>query len=337
MAAGCQAEGMDGSDLRGLFDKSAVPLSKTRPAPKKKRKKKKKKRDENIPPPPPPTERERIAGPCLKVTGKPAKKSRRQRNEGMPACRRANVLEHRDAQMTPRYGCIFTDRKFEERKPLPLVVFLHGEGDDPTAVHRKTRLRLRYADLDLSGDPKRSGFVILAPQARRFNRRLVWDVDHHSRDNLDALAINHFIDELIEEGAIDPRQIYVIGHGRGGVMAALYAHLYPERVAAFGAFGADASHIRWTCDGAPPPAAVLYRACDAITPCEEVEEWLNLRDDARAPTFSLRLTGGKATAPSCNVNRAKCGKKSGTAKHNRWPKPREREMLEYLSRFSFKE
>lgn len=337
---GCERELVDGRDLRGLFapSASAPALSKATssasPAKKKKKKKKKEADEDLLPPPPPETERERVTGPCTAPSGEPAQKS--ERNEGRPACRRADVLEHQGKDMTPRYACVFTDSRFEARKPLPLVVFLHGELDDPTAVHRKTRLRARYAKLDMSGDPKRSGFVILAPQARRINRSLRWDVEHHARENLDALAINVFIDELVAAGSVDPRQLYVIGESRGGVMAAVFAHLYPERVAAFGTYGASASKLSWTCDGAPPPAAVFYRSCDAVSSCASVEAWLSDRDHDRAPTFSLRLGAGKATEPSCALSKAKCGPKSGAANHYRWPKPREGEMLEYLSRFSFK-
>lgn len=330
---GCERELSDGRDLRGLFapSASAPALSKAVPSSSKKTKKK---TEELLPPPPPATERERVTGPCTAPSGEPANKS--ERNEGRPACRGSDVLEHQGKDMTPRYACVFTDRRFEQRKPLPLVVFLHGELDDPTAVHRKTRLRTRYAKLDLSGDPKRAGFVILAPQARRFNRVLRWDVEHHARENLDAVAINRFIDDLVGTGAVDPRQVYVIGESRGGVMAAVYAHLYPERVAAFGTYGAAASKLAWTCEGSPPPAAVFYRSCDAVTSCASVEAWLSKRDHEHAPTFSLRLGAGKATEPSCVLSKAKCGPKMGTANHYRWPKPREGEMLEYLSRFSFK-
>ncbi len=334
LAGGCESEHMDGSDLRGVFDHasaSAMPLAKVAP---KATRKRGKRESEGLPPPPPPTERTRVTGPCIKPGGKAAKMPRRK--EGRPACRRARVLEQRAADATPRYGCVFSDRAAARRKPLPLVIFLHGEYDDPTAVHRKTRLRRRYAKLDLSGDPKRSGFVVLAPQARRTEGLLRWDVGHHERENLDAVAFNGFIDVLLEEGAVDARQIYVIGESQGGVMAALYAHLYPERVAAFGTFGADASKLVWTCDQPPPPAAILYRACDTVTRCADVERWLGRRDEARAPTFSMRLGSAKATAPSCALSASACRQKRGAANHARWPKPREREMLEYLSRFSFK-
>jgi dienelactone hydrolase len=331
----CDSQPIDGSDLRGLFASASAPTL-ARPAPVEPAKSKKKGgAADDLPPMPPATERLRVPGPCMAPEGEAA--PRDPRNGRRPACRRAEILEHEGPQATPRYACVFRDGGAEKRKPLPLVVFLHSEFDDPTAVAKKTRLRTRYAKLDLSGDPARSGFVILAPQARRFKGLLRWDVQHHVRDNQDAVAINHFIDDLVKEGAVDPRQVYFLGDSQGGVMAAVYAHLYPERVAAYGVYGADASRLEWTCDGTPPPAAIVYRSCDRATPCADVERWLSRRDEARAPTFSLRLGAGKATEPSCVLAKHKCSERGGLANHARWPKPREGEMLEYLSRFSFKD
>ncbi len=338
---GCESQHVDGRDLRGLFAPTASVPALSQPAAVASTPAKKgtpvhkggKMAAEVLPPLPPATERERITGPCVAPAGEPVKAS--ERKQGRPACRGSNVLEHQGKDATPRYACLFTDGQFEKRKPLPLVVFLHGELDDPTAVHKKTRLRARYGKLDLSGDPKRPGFAILAPQARRVKYLLRWDVEHRSRDNLDAVAINRFVEELVAAGSVDARQIYVIGDSRGGEMAALFAHLYPERVAGFGAFGAAPSSLSWTCAGPQPPAAVVYRACDAVTSCADVERWLSVRDRERAPTFSLRLGDGKATEPSCALDKSKCGKKKGAANHNRWPEPREQELLEYLSRFSF--
>ncbi len=332
LLVGCEVrDDIDGTDLRGLFKSASAPTA-SAPPPKKV---KKDKPAADLPPLPPVTERTRVTGPCIAPKGEPAKKT--SRNARRPACRRARILEHKGAQETPRYACVFADSRAEKRKPLPLVVFLHGEFDAPTAVHRKTRLRKRFAKLDLSGDPKRAGFIVLAPQARRFKGLLRWDIHHQKRENLDAIAINRFIDQLIEEGAVDPRQIYPLGESQGGMMATLHAHLFPERVAAFGVFGTDASRMVWTCDETPPPAAVIYRSCDRVTPCANVERWLSKRETARAPTFSMRLGSAKATEPSCVLSKHKCSKKRGTANHARWPKPREGEMLEYLSRFSFKD
>jgi pimeloyl-ACP methyl ester carboxylesterase len=330
VASGCESPKTDPTDLKGVFDKrsaSANSTASTRARPK-----------------PTPTtnsdagprliarERTPPKGPCIPKSGAPAQLT--GRNARRPACRRSRVVEHRDADGLPRYACIYAPRKLKQRTPLPLVLFLHGENDTPAAVNKKTRLRRRYDKLDMTGEARRLGFVVLAPQARRIEHRLRFDTDYVALDNVDVQTIDHFIDLLIDEGTVDPRQIYAVGESHGGQMAALYAHLRPERVAAFGVYAAAPSGFGWSCDGQPPPAAAIYRACDAVTPCADVEQWLSSREQAHAPTFSMRLGSGKATEPSCALSKASCRKKKGQANHSRWPKHREVELLEYLSRYS---
>jgi len=246
------------------------------------------------------------------------------------------VLEVADANGTPRYGCVFSPSSLEQRTPLPLVIFFHREGDDATAAHRKTKLRKRNHRVDLSGDPRRKGYIILAPQARRIGKTswLRFDTEHVAVDNVDIVTVDHFVDVLQQKGLIDPRQIYAVGHGRGGEMAALYAMVRPDRVAAFATFASNAAQLKWSCATPPPPAAILYRACDTVTPCADVEQWLQAREDARAPTWSLRMGVTRKAEPSCALSKRRCRPKGGKINHHRWPKSREKEMLEYLARFS---
>lgn len=330
----CDSSDVDGGDIRGVFDHTASPSASGSTS--------------TAPPASAPSatatatatiasrERAPIAKSCTAEEGEPTPRHRRYGKR--PACRRARVLEYRDQDGTPRYGCVFESSKIEEAKPLPLVIFLHGEFDDATALHDKTRLRALYHKLDLTGDPKHPGFVILSPQARKLegSHSLRWDHGYRSRKNVDVITIDHFVDDLLAAGVVDARQIYVIGDSGGGRMAALYAMLRPDRVAAFGAYAADASTYRWTCDEPPTPAAILYRACDAIVPCADVEQWLAARSDARAPTFSLRLGSDKAREPSCALSKGACREKKGTANHHRWPKHNERELLDYLGRYSLR-
>jgi poly(3-hydroxybutyrate) depolymerase len=326
--AGCKSEGVDGGDLHSVFEGGSAAsgsASTGRAAPAASS-------SADAGPRIPPRERQPIAGPCVAPAGTPAVQA--ERTGGRPACRRTRILEHRDAGGTPRYACVYEPSDVDARKPLPLLVFLHSEYDTPAALQKKTRLRTRQRFFDLSGDPRHQGFVVLAPQARRLGGALRWDVDYTAADNLDARSIDHDVDQLLAEGLVDPRQIYAIGESRGGVMAALYAMLRPDRVAAYGVFAADAGRLAWSCDGAPTPAAVLYRACDTVVPCADVEQWLRTRERSGAPTYSLRLGVGKAEEPSCVLSEGRCLPNAGTANHQRWPAPREGELLEYLGRYS---
>ncbi|RLB62325.1 MAG: hypothetical protein DRI90_09300 [Deltaproteobacteria bacterium] len=330
VAVGCESSKTEGADLRGVFDRkplaSGVSASASAVATAKP------KGSADAGPRIAPLTRKPPAGPCLPPSGNPVAKLGRVARR--PACRRARVMEWQDENGMPRYACLFAHRKSSERTPLPLVLFFHGESDSPTAVHRKTKLRRHYGSLDLTGDPHHPGFLILAPQGRRIAGQIAFDTDHVSVANVDVLTVDHFVAVLLSEGIVDHRQIYAMGESGGGAMAALYAMLRPRRIAAFGTYGAAPSQLVWSCEGRPPPAAIVYRACDAVTPCADVEQWLGARQDAQAPTLAVRLGAGKATEPTCVLSKNRCRVKKGTANHNRWPKGRETEMLEFMSRYS---
>jgi hypothetical protein len=63
-------------------------------------------------------------------------------------------------------------------------------------------------------------------------------VGHRSfGENLDAAAIDHFIAEVVAQGHVDPRRIYLAGWSNGGSMAYLYG-LNRGRIAAIGVYSA---------------------------------------------------------------------------------------------------
>ncbi|MSP24219.1 MAG: hypothetical protein EXR75_03445 [Myxococcales bacterium] len=281
------------------------------------------------------TRRPRRAGPCVEPAGVPAPVS--ERPSRRPRCIGAEVLEDRDPSGAPRYACVFTPGKLAERTPLPLVVFFHAEHDSPTMLNTATMLRKLDDELELSGAATRRGFIALAPQARRLAQRVAFDAGHVAAENIDARMTDRFVDELVGRGYVDEAQIYALGASNGGEMAALWAMLRPDRVAAFGAYGATAQRLKWSCkDSVPTPAAIVYRACDAVTSCADVEQWLAARDDARAPTLAMRLDDGNRREPACSLSSARCKAPRGTSNHHRWPKGKEREILAFLGRFSLR-
>jgi poly(3-hydroxybutyrate) depolymerase len=334
--AACDASTVDPTDVDGVFD---APSASVPALAKSAAHKPKKGAKPDAGPKLPARERKPIAGPCVAASGEAARQNKRP--AGRPACRRSRIIESRDDDGTPRYACLFAPRDVDARKPLPLVIFLHGETGDPRAVHRKTRLRRRYAELDLSGDPEHTGFVVLAPQARRILKgkqtqslQMRWDVAHTLPNNADVRAIDRYVEQLLAEGLVDKRQIYAVGESLGGDMAMLYGMLRPDRVAAVGLYASAPRALKWTCEADPPPVGVLYRACDAVVPCADVEQWLGAQEAAQSQIWSMRLGAGKATEPSCVLSKDRCRTKKGSANHERWPKPREQELLEYLSRYS---
>jgi len=271
-------------------------------------------------------------GNCVAERGQPNHEIRR--TLGRPPCRGAQVREWRDPSGAPRYACVFSPPGVETRAPLPLVIFFHAPEDSPTAFDKKTGLRKLSATFDVSGDPSHVGFIVLAPQGRSLKlgkHGSIFDTEYTGADNDDLATVDHFVAELEGKGLVDRRRIYTLGAASGGHMAATYAMMRADRVAAFATYAADAPLADWSCPGPPPPAMMLYRACDAFISCESVERWLRARDAARAETAWLRLDEAGRDEPNCTP-RNKCTPRKAEINHQRWPKNREVDILRFFAR-----
>ena len=76
--------------------------------------------------------------------------------------------------------------------------------------------------------------------------------------------------------------------------------------------------------------------CRAVAgPGESVEKWIAQREEAGAETRALRLGDDNALETNC-ATRNRCSDKKGQAHHLRWPKGREKELLEFLSGHALK-
>ena len=271
-------------------------------------------------------------GMCAALEGAPDRDIRR--TQGRPPCRGALVSEWKDSEGSPRYACIVAPPGAETRAPLPLVIFFHDEQDDPSSVHKKTNLPKLAATLNLTGDPAHTGFIVLAPQGRRLRggkRGNVFDSEYTGPDNVDVETVDHFVAELDQKGLVDRRRVYALGASFGGHMAATYAMMRADKIAAFAAFATDAPRATWSCGGPPPPALIMYRACDGFISCESVERWLRARDAASAETKWIRLGAGTEEEPSCAVKN-KCTPKRAEGNHHRWPKGREGDILTFFGK-----
>lgn len=327
---------LDGGDLMGVFSHDGGTDAGHASADAGRRRRKAKDAGRGASPPasaaPDASVRAPIEGVCVAPGGAPDRDI--SRVLGRPPCRGAHVVEWKDAEGSPRYACIVAPPGVETRAPLPLVIFFHDEQDDPSSVHKKTHLPKLAATYNLTGDPAHTGFIVLAPQGRRLKngkRGSVFDTDYTGPDNVDAATVDHFVAELDKKGLVDHRRIYTLGASLGGHMAATYAMMRADRVAAFAAFATDAPRAVWSCPGPPPPALVLYRACDGFISCESVERWLRARDATSAETPYLRLGAGNDEEPSCAVKN-KCTPKRAEGNHHRWPKGREGDILGFFAR-----
>ena len=159
-----------------------------------------------------------------------------------------------DADGTPRRACLWEPASASPDARLPLLVYLQPSLFTADTVPAATNILDYQETADLSGDPARPGFIVVAPQGRATthyypqpdDQGTGWDnwyrqLDKRGRDvtvdgvtypqNVDAATIDHFIDEVVATGKVDRRRIYITGWSNGAAMAVLYG-LNRTRIAA---------------------------------------------------------------------------------------------------------
>jgi dienelactone hydrolase len=163
-----------------------------------------------------------------------------------------------DSDGTPRYACLYAPPGTSPSKPLPLIVFLHPSLVNAQSVHSFTNLLDFLKTANVSDDPSRPGFILLAPQGRnsahyysapdrsgsgwdnwyrQFSSAAVKIAGKSYPENVDAATIDHFIAAVAATGEVDRRRIYIMGWSNGGAMAYLYGLNRPE-IAAVGVYSA---------------------------------------------------------------------------------------------------
>ena len=162
----------------------------------------------------------------------------------------------KDSEGNDRYACIYEPEARSRDNPLPLVVFLHGSLATADSI-KLTGLTSTLATEDLGG--KQHGFIVLAPEGRYTphyyprpdSNALGWDNWYRQlspagdvtvggityRENVDAAAIDHFIQQELATGEVDPARIYMTGWSNGAAMAILYA-LNRQSIAAAAVYSA---------------------------------------------------------------------------------------------------
>jgi len=247
-----------------------------------------------------------------------------------------------------RYACLNmpaqADQDGAAARKWPLFIYLHGSRTTPDSVYTLGRALFDLHDtFALSGDPDVRGFILLAPEGRRATPSgaltgtgFHWDSWYRNpTSNLDALAVDHFLDEVIATGKVDTDRIYVFGWSNGAHMAALYGVWRQSRIAAIGQYaGADP----WSSTPCPVPfdyarkvpLVLLRNLCDALVPCETTSAWIQTLSRMEWPFVYHSLdTAGDIVAPDSACDQ-QCSKLRGLYNHVRWPK---KEALEQMLGF----
>lgn len=112
---------------------------------------------------------------------------------------------------------------------LPLVVMLHGCGQDPDDFAAGTRMNAAALE--------RGFFVLYPAQAAKANPSRCWNWfkhNHQRRDQGEPALLAGMVQEVTRRHPIDPARVYVAGLSAGGAMAAILGAAYPDVFAAVG-------------------------------------------------------------------------------------------------------
>ena len=169
--------------------------------------------------------------------------------------------------------CLYVPEK-GARPGAPMVVMLHGAGQDPVDFAAGTAM---------NAAAERHGFVVLYPaQTGRHSAHRCWnwfDVTHQTREAGEPARIVSLTLEIADAQRIDADRVYVAGLSAGGAMAALLGELFPDVFAAVGVHsglaprcGIDLSSglaaMRGSTRSATPPTGmptiVFHGECDAV-------------------------------------------------------------------------
>jgi len=119
---------------------------------------------------------------------------------------------------------------YDGKRPLPLVIVLHGGGGNAPSAVQMT---------GFSEKADKEGFVVVYPNGsgRLKNRLLTWKSGNccgYALDNNvdDVGFIRALIDELEKTRAIDPKRVYITGMSNGGMMTYRLACELSDKIAA---------------------------------------------------------------------------------------------------------
>ncbi|MDB5856379.1 MAG: Esterase, depolymerase [Ramlibacter sp.] len=115
------------------------------------------------------------------------------------------------------------------KRPLPLIVMLHGCTQDPDDFAAGTRMN--------EAARARGCYVLYPAQSRQANPQGCWNWfkhSHQARGRGEPALLAGMTKEVMTRHRVDPARVYVAGLSAGGAMAAILGEAYPELFAAVG-------------------------------------------------------------------------------------------------------
>lgn len=174
-----------------------------------------------------------------------------------------------------RFGYVqYLPKDYDESKEYPLVIFLHGageRGDDLDVAMRHGYMKY------VREEGKEYPFVFIAPQCPK---------DKYWGCYTESLIA--FIEEKIEELAVDKKRVYLTGLSMGGTGTWMLAMACPEKFAAIAPV--CGSGIYWYGEAVKDIPIMIYHGdCDTTVPIMESVNMLT----------SVNRLGGNAQLEIC--------------------------------------
>ena len=249
-----------------------------------------------------------------------------------------------------RYACLnYPDQADSMDVRWPLIIYIHGSLVTPMSLYTVGR---RFFNLrntfEVSANDTVEGFIILSPEGRigkpwtgqgpETGEGFHWDEWYRNPDeNLDADAIDNFLDQVISTGKVDTSRIYVFGWSNGAYMTVLYSTWRSSRIAAMAQYAGGDPWSRAPCPipityTRQVPLFLMRNLCDALVPCASTNQWIDTLTARNWPFqhVSLDALGEITLSDTCSTNPG-CSGDLGLIEHFRWPEKIPLElMLEYF-------
>jgi len=150
---------------------------------------------------------------------------------------------------------------YEGKKPLPLVLVLHGGGQSPESAERMS---------DMSAKADKEGFLVAYPSGTgRSGRMPTWNsgncCGYAMQNNVDDVAfLRALIDKLDHDYSVDPGRIFVTGISNGGMMSYRIGCALADKIAAIAPVeGAQNTDCR---PSGPVSVIVFHGSADRLVP-----------------------------------------------------------------------
>ena len=150
---------------------------------------------------------------------------------------------------------------YDGKKPLPLVLVLHGGGQSPESAERMS---------GMSAKADKEGFLAVYPSGTgRSSRMPTWNsgncCGYAMQNNVDDVTfLRALIDQLEHDYSVDPRRIFVTGISNGGMMSYRIGCELADKIAAIAPVeGAQNIDCR---PSGPVSVIVFHGSADRLVP-----------------------------------------------------------------------